>query len=255
MLRTIWNAKSAMYANQDKLDSISNNIGNSQTVGYKKLEVGFSDLLTESLYRNGYPVNDEESLTGTGVKTTQWIRNFSQGSIQETMINTDIAIDGEGLFRLISPNGEYVYTRDGSFKLDSLGRITDGRGNLLDLQFEPGYSRENVEFTYNNLRVDKEGGVYISNNGNITKVGKIPLYNTVGSEGFLSMGESIFVPNEGAEVYTVGGSSFYQGALEMSNVDMAQEMTEMIITQRAFQLASKGLQTGDEMWGMINNLR
>lgn len=255
MLRTIWNAKSGMYANQDKLDAISNNISNSQTVGYKKVEVGFSDLLTESLDRKGYPVNDSNSITGTGSKTTSWVRNFTQGSLQETMINTDIALDGEGAFRVISSSGQELYTRDGGFKIDALGRIVDTRGNILELEFEQGYSYNNVEFTYNNLRVDKEGGVYVSNDGNLQKVATIPVYNVVGSEGFVSMGQSMFIPNEGAQVYRVEGTSFYQGALELSNVDMSEEMTEMIITQRAFQLASKALQTGDEMWGMINNIR
>ena len=106
MLRTLWTSKAGMNANQERLDVISNNISNVNTTGYKKVEVGFKDLLSESLDRLGTPLNDKDSVIGTGVKTSEWFRSNIQGSLIQTAISTDIAIDGEGYFRITSADGE-----------------------------------------------------------------------------------------------------------------------------------------------------
>ena len=115
MLRTLWTSKSGMMATQEKLDSISNNVVNSGTTGYKRVEVGFKDLLTETLDRNGVPLNDKSTVIGTGSKTGEWYRDVSQGTLLESSINSNMAIDGEGFFRVTEANGEVSYSRDGSF--------------------------------------------------------------------------------------------------------------------------------------------
>ena len=115
------NSITGMSANQGKIDIISNNIANSQTVGYKKLDSGFLDLYTDTLSRQSYPHNGDNLITGTGVKLSSATRNLTQGALKETGINTEIAIDGDGYFRVISNDGTYKYTRNGEFSFDSNG--------------------------------------------------------------------------------------------------------------------------------------
>ncbi|WP_066892606.1 flagellar hook-basal body complex protein [Clostridium nigeriense] len=255
MLRTLWTAKTGMNANQDKLDAISNNISNANTMGYKKIEVGFKDLLSESLDRLGNPINDKDSIIGTGTKTSEWYRDNSQGGLQETLLSTDFSIDGQGYFKIIAPDGKELYTRDGSFTIDSRGRLVDNRGNKVELNYLNGYSENNVILNKNNFLVDKKGELYIKDGGNFIQVAEIPVYTAVGDRAFVSVGDNLFSPAPGVQVERTNDFDLYQGVLEGSNVDIATEFADMIITQRAFQLSSRGISTADEMWGMINNMR
>ena len=255
MLSTIWASKSGMNATQEKLDSISNNIANVGTTGYKKVEVGFKDLMTESLDKLGIPLNDRTTVTGTGVRASSWYRDDTQGAVMQTYRTTDIALDGQGYFRLTSPDGESVYTRNGTFFIDSAGDLVDNMGNRVALEFEDGYSLENANFTDANLLVDNDGSVYINENNKVVKVAEIPIYEAIGDNAMISIGNSYYMPQEEAAVYRTRDVSFLQGYLEGSNVDIADEFSEMIITQRAFELSSKGITTADEMWGMVNSLR
>lgn len=255
MLRTLWTSRSGMMATQEKLDAISNNVVNSGTTGYKKVEVGFKDLLTETLDRNGVPLNDKSTITGTGSKTGEWYRDITQGNLLETSINSNLAIDGEGFFRVTDSNGEVSYTRDGSFNIDGLGRVVDSQGNFLEIQYDNGYSAENVKLTTNNMLVDTSGNLYVKNSDKFTRVGEIPLYTAVGDRAFLAKGNNLYYPVDGVEVYRSENADIYQGMVEGSNVDIATEFTDMIMTQRAFELSSKGITTADEMWQLINNMR
>lgn len=255
MLRTLWTSRSGMMATQEKLDSISNNVVNSGTTGYKKVEVGFKDLLTETLDRNGVPLNDKSTVIGTGSKTGEWYRDISQGSLLESGVNSNIAIDGEGFFRVIEADGEVSYSRDGSFTVDSMGRIINSEGNLLEVQYENGYSAENINLTTNNMLVDTSGNLFVKNSDTFTKVGEIHLYTAVGDRAFLAKGDNLYYPNEGVEVYRTTNAEIYQGLVEGSNVDIATEFTDMIMTQRAFELSAKGITTADEMWQLVNNMR
>lgn len=258
MLRTLWTSKMGMNAQQQKLDAISNNIANSSTNGYKKVNVGFKDLLSESLDRKGYPINDKTSIMGTGVKTTTWSRNNTQGNLIDTGLSTDLAIDGVGkYFRLTAPDGSKVYSRDGSFKIDSTGSLVDSNSNKLDIEYEPGRNAENTKFKEENMMFDTQGNVYIKEGDVFNKVGKANLYTAVGEDAFQSVSENLFVLSPGATVQVVNSAStnISQGFLEGSNVNISEEMTDMIVTQRAFQLSSKSLETADQMWGMINNMR
>ena len=248
-----------MIANQDKLDSISNNIANINTDGYKRVDVSFKDLVYETLDRTGYPVSGSntsaEASTGTGVRTSQWLRDYRQGNLTETKKITDLAIDGEGFFRVTMPNGEVAYSRSGKLDVDSMGRIVDNKGNFLEIQFNEGYSKDNVVFSKDNFSVNEFGNIVVQQGAGYAEVGKIPVFTSNGTNSFRSIGESLFVPVEGIEVYESTKSSILQGFLENSNVDLITEMTEMLMTQRAFELGSRGIKTADEMWGMANNLR
>jgi flagellar basal-body rod protein FlgG len=260
MLRVLWNGKSAMIANQDKLDSISNNMSNVSTDGYKRIDVSFKDLVYETLDRNGYPntANEgkqDQAFTGSGVRTSGWIRDTKQGDLVETKKTTDFAIDGSGYFKLNTPSGQTAYTRSGKFDVDASGNMVDPNGNILSINFKDGYSAENVKFTKDNFSV-KDDGTLVINSGNVIgEVGKIQLYNTMGSSSMKSVGENLYVPENGVEVNEVTNADILQGFKEGSNVDIVREMTEMLITQRAFELGSRSIKTADEMWGMANNLR
>lgn len=255
MLRTIWTSKTGMNAQQIKLDTIGNNLANSGTKGYKRVDVGFKDLLSESLNRQGYPINDKNATMGTGVKTTEWFRDNTQGFLSDTGLSTDLAIDGEGYFRLRQPDGSYVYTRDGSFQVDKLGRLVDTRGNKVSLNYVNGRSEENTVLNASRLLIDTSGSVYSKEGDTFIKVAEIPLYTAVGNDAFVSIGDNLFVPTQGAQLNLSTNADMHQGFLEGSNVDVGSEFTDMIVTQRAFQLSSKSLETADEMWGMINNMR
>ena len=255
MLTTLWTSKSGLNANQEKLDVISNNIANVNTTGYKKVNVGFKDLISSSLDEWGNPLNDKTATVGSGVKTGNFTKDNSQGGLQTTNQKTDLALDGEGYFKVISSNGTEYYTRDGSFKLDSYGRLVTANGNILEVQYAHGYSQNNTGLTADNFTINKKGEIFAENNGNFEKVGEIAVYTAVGNDAFTSVGDNLFKELNGVQVYRILDADMYQGYLEASNVDLSQEMTDMIVTQRAFQLSSKGITAADEMWEMINNLR
>jgi flagellar basal-body rod protein FlgG len=273
LLRILWSSRSAMSAQQEKLDSISNNIANVNTEGYKKVDVSFKDLVYETMNRVGYPSSEtdkDSSLNGTGVRAAEWIRDTTQGNLTETGESTNLAIDGQGYFEVILPernmDGSFktALTRNGSFNIDRDGSLVDKNGNKLNIDFNDNALPEDRIFTKNNFSIDEQGRVFKSDGISSKEVGSINLYNVVGQDSLKSIGNNLFVLNteniNGVNVpverpYIVQDSSIRQGFLELSNVDLTKEMTEMIMTQRAFELSSKAMKTADEMWGMANNLR
>ena len=170
MLTTLWTSKSGLNANQEKLDVISNNIANVNTTGYKKVNAGFKDLISSSLDEWGNPLNDKTATVGSGVKAGNFTKDNSQGGLQTTNQKTDLALDGEGYFKVISSNGTEYYTRDGSFKLDSYGRLVTANGNILEVQYANGYSQNNTGLTADNFTINKKGEIFAENNGNFEKV-------------------------------------------------------------------------------------
>jgi flagellar basal-body rod protein FlgG len=262
-----------MGAQQEKLDSISNNIANVNTEGYKKVEVSFKDLVYETLNRNGYPNSTEgadSSINGTGVRAGEWSRDKGQGNLSETGESTNLAIDGEGYFEVLLPDknedGSFktAFTRNGSFNLDSDGRLVDKNGNRLNIKFEDNLTDDQKSLSKDKFEVDQQGNVFKKENGDSQKIGQIILYKVSGEDSLRSIGSNLYAVNtsnlNGVEVpvetpEVVQDSTIRQGFLELSNVDLTKEMTDMIMTQRAFEISSKALKTGDEMWGMANNLR
>lgn len=265
MLRALWSSRAAMNAQQQKLDSISNNIANANTVGYKREDVSFQDLVYETLNRKGTPTggnNTDTLINGTGVKATKWLRDTSQGSLRETGEKTDLALDGQGFFRVTLPDGSKAYERSGSFNIDNIGEIVDKNGNKLDIALtEEGTNMLNSGsvFTKENFSVKENGEVYLAvdNNGSKSDVlyGKINIYNPVGQDALTSIGENLYVANPGATVNATTDVSIMQGFVEGSNVDMGKEMTDMIVAQRAFELSSRTLKTADDMWGLVNSMK
>lgn len=256
MLELILHNKSSMNAQQQKLDAISNNIANMETTGYKREDVDFSDLVYDTMQRRGYPTStvaagDTIQQNGTGVRANGFIRDNKQGSVEQTNLCTDFALDGSGYFKVIKADGTAAYERAGNFKLDSSGTLVDENGNKLEVNFTNGA----VQLPYNNFTVASDGTLSVKDGATSTIVGKINVYDVVGQASMISQGDNLYVPKDGAQIYQTNSTNIMQGYQEKSNVDVAKEMTDMITTQRAFELNSKSLTTADEMWQMVNNLR
>ncbi|WBW95407.1 flagellar hook-basal body complex protein [Oceanirhabdus sp. W0125-5] len=264
MLNIISNSKSSMSAQQKKLDIISNNIANVNTSGYKKNTVEFQDLLADTLVRRGVPINEDKEgkgmlISGTGVRVSDIKRDLGQGMLQETGRTTDFAIDGEGFFQVQLADETYGYTRDGSFMVDSTGLLTDSSGNRVVILDESGKNintpGSGVNFSDGKINVDINGNLFANfNNKKDVKIGKLSIKNFSGDNSLRPIGRNVFAPADGATPTDATGYNIFNGFIETSNVRLEEEMTDMIVTQRAFQVNASSLKTADEMWGLVNNM-
>ena len=245
--------KQGMSATQQKVDLISNNIANSTTVGYKKLDAEFQTMLTETLDRPSYPNNSKDAYFGTGTRLGTTFRTLTQGSLQVTNNVTDIALDGDGYFRVQTKDGEYAYTRNGQFTIDAMGKLVDRNGNILDIQFNDDLSYDNFNFINNKDFLIRDNGLIELKGGQV--IGMINIYKATGDNALLSSNDNLFIPKEGQVMIKSGDVNLIQGCVEMSNVNLADEMKDLIIMQRAFQLNGKGIKNADEMWSLINNMQ
>jgi flagellar basal-body rod protein FlgG len=257
MLKVLMNGRSGLNSNQNRLDMISNNIANVETNGYKRADVSFQDTFYDALdKRLGLPMTGTEeerknSISGSGSKTGAIVRDYNQGIISETLREDDIAIEGKGYFKLKDNNGDKVYyTRDGSFNIDKNGNFVHSSGMVLDIE---NFDSSKVKRP---IQIDGEGNISSGDNS----IGKISLYDFVDRESMVPSGDNLFTisDNNSQNVSKVEDSSEYrvkQGFLEKSNVDIARELTDMMVTQRAFELNSRSIKAADEMWQIANNLR
>ena len=248
-------AQSGMNAYQEKLDYLSNDLVNSSTTGYKSTDVGFKDLLTESLDRNGTPLVNKKAISGTGVKLGINYGTSKQGNLLTTGGKTDLAIDGTGYFALQQDDGNIVYTRDGNFKVDTNGTLVDSNGQKVYIEYEDGASEGNPALKSDDISIDQEGGITMKVGEEMTKIGSIPIFTAIGDKGFIPLGNNCFTPSSDAQVTLSTDYTVVQGSLEASNVDTGEVFSELILTQRAFQLSSKAITTADDMWSMINGMR
>lgn len=264
MLRIMWNSKSSLRAQQQKMDNISNNLSNVDTIGYKKTAVNFEDLVYESLKRKGYPISEKGSKdrilqNGIGIKTTDPVRNYGQGNLMQTNMKNDFAIEGNGYFEVNLKNGQKAYTRAGSFKVDLNGYLVDLNGNTVNLVDDRGKDVDlrklDSKLTNQNIFLNEYGELFARGNGFNQKLGKFKLRDFVGNDSLQAIGGNYFIAKEDAKMLEPKDSIIFQGFLEQSNVNFHDEMVEMILTQRAFQMSSTSLKTADEMWGMVNNLK
>lgn len=255
MFNVFATAKSGMNAYQEKLDYLSNDLVNSTTTGYKSTDIGFKDLLTETLDRKGTPLNDKSAVNGTGVRLgMNYIKN-KQGNLITTGNKTDLAIDGKGYFAAYQSDGSIAYTRDGSFKIDAEGVLVDSSGNRVVINYEPGFAQGDPKLKSEDLSIDQEGGISMMIDNQSVKIGTIPVFTAIGDKSFIQIGNNYFVPSDDAEVVQSTDYNVRQGFLEASNVDSGETFTEVILSQRAFQLSSKAMTVADDLWGMINTMR
>ncbi|NME82749.1 flagellar hook-basal body complex protein [Clostridium sp. SM-530-WT-3G] len=247
--------KSGMAAYQQKIDYLANDMANVATTGYKSTDVGFKDLLTESLDKKGTPLANKDAINGTGVRLGTNYANNKQGNLLTTGLKTDLAIDGKGYFALMEPDGTISYTRDGNFKIDVDGRLVTAHGTKVYIEYTNGYSEGNPALESENISIDERGSIYMELEGNTVEIGKIPVFTAIGDKGFIPKGNNTFIASEDAQVELSNDFDIRQGFLEGSNVDTVEVFSDLMLASKAFQLNSKAIIAADDMWSMINNMR
>lgn len=256
MFNILATSKSGMNAYQEKLDYLSNDLANVNTTAYKSTDVGFKDLLTESLDRKGTPLVDKTAVNGTGVRTGMNYANNKQGNLITTGGNTDLAIDGEGYFAVTKSDGSIAYTRDGNLKIDANGVLVDSSGSKLYIEYMNGASEGMPMLKDKEVSFSSDGTIMmITDDGTRQEIGRIPIYTSIGDKSFLPQGNNYFIPADDATVQESTDYDIRQGMLEASNVDSGETFTEIVLSQRAFQLNAKAVTVADELWGMVNGLR
>jgi flagellar basal-body rod protein FlgG len=261
MLRSLWIAASGMTAQQTNIDNLSNNLANVNTVGFKKARVNFEDLLYQEIRPAGAitstGLNHPTGIQlGMGSKVVGTEKLFSQGSYQNTDNPLDWVIEGDGFFQVLLPNDEIAYTRNGSFKLDQDGNIVNANGYYLEPQI--AIPEDALE-----IMVSEDGIVSVMLPGEIdpVEVGNIEISTFINPSGLRAIGRNLFLPTaaSGDPIDGVPGDDNFgiivQGMLEMSNVNLVEEMVNMITAQRAYEVNSKAIQTSDDMLQIVNNLR
>jgi flagellar basal-body rod protein FlgG len=264
MMRSLWTAATGMVAQQFHIDTISNNLANVNTTGFKKNRADFEDLVYQHQVLAGTPATAVSEIptgvnVGHGVKTAATQKLFEIGSFQATGNKLDMAITGEmGFFKIQMPDGTFSFTRDGSFKIDSNQQVVTSNGYLLE---PPIVLPEGA--ILNTLQIAEGGEVTVKINNDVkpTVVGQIELYRFVNPAGLQAVGKNLFRETlaSGPEIPgapgTEGMGEVLQGFLEMSNVKIVEEMVAMIVAQRAYESNSKAIQTSDNMLATAISLK
>ncbi|GAA8631575.1 flagellar basal-body rod protein FlgG [Helicobacter pylori] len=261
MLRSLYSATSGMLAQQTHIDTTSNNIANVNTTGFKKSRADFNDLFYQAMQYAGTNTSNttlspDGMEVGLGVRPSAITKMFSQGSPKETENNLDVAITGKGFFQVQLPDGATAYTRSGNFKLDEQGNLVTSEGYLLIPQITLPEDTTQV-----NIGVD--GTVSVTQGLQTTSnvIGQITLANFVNPAGLHSMGDNLFSITNASGDAIVGNpdsqglGKLRQGFLELSNVRLVEEMTDLITAQRAYEANSKSIQTADAMLQTVNSLK
>ena len=261
-MRSLNIGATGMLAQQLNVEVISNNIANMNTTGFKRQRAEFNDLLYQNMRRVGSDSSDAGTIVpsgvqvGLGVQPASVYRMMGQGNISITDNALDIAINGKGFFLVELPTNETAYTRAGSFQLSPDGDIVNGDGYMI----EPGIS---IPEDATSITINDNGEVFISRDGQIEpqRVGQLELAIFPNDAGLEAIGDNLFLetPASGAAVIAFPGSEGFgtieQGALETSNVNVVNEITNLIAAQRAYEMNSKVITTSDEMMRSVTNMR
>jgi flagellar basal-body rod protein FlgG len=260
MLRSLDIAKTGLEAQQTQLDAITHNLANVGTTGYKRSRAVFEDLLYQNLRQAGGTNAAETTLPtglqlGTGVRTVATSRNFSQGALNQTGNQLDIAVNGHGFFQIQMPDGTTAYTRDGSFQVDAQGQLVTASG----FPVSPAVT---IPPTAQSITIARDGAVTVQlpNNPTPVQAGQITLANFMNPAGLDPRGGNLFTETAASGTATTGNPGangmglLNQGALESSNVNVVEELVAMIQTQRAYEINSKAIQTSDQMLARLSQL-
>jgi flagellar basal-body rod protein FlgG len=261
MIRSMMTAATGMEAQQLYMDTISNNLSNVNTTGFKRSRIEFQDLMYQTLREPGVR-NFEGSMapagieTGLGVRPAGTQRIFQQGNFVGTENQLDWAIEGEGFFQIEMPDGSTAYTRDGAFKPSSDGSIVTNSGFFV-------YPQITIPENSTEFAVSKDGKVSVILPGETqsTEIGQVELVRFINPSGLRSLGGNLFAESDasGAPVVSLpseeGTGTIMAGFTESSNVQIVDEMVNMISAQRAFEIISKAIQVGEDMMQVANNLK
>ncbi|BFT64970.1 flagellar basal-body rod protein FlgG [Pseudomonas moorei] len=257
MLPALWVAKTGLSAQDTNLTTISNNLANVSTTGFKRDRAEFQDLLYQIKRQPGAQSTQDSELPsglqlGTGVRIVGTQKNFTAGSLQTTEQPLDMAIDGRGFFQILQPDGTTAYTRDGTFHLDSNGQIVNASGFAL----EPAIVIPNNAQSFT---VGTDGTVSITVPGNPAAqvIGNLQTADFINPTGLQAVGNNLFLETAASgapQIGTPGLNGFgttLQNTLEGSNVSTVEEMVNMITTQRAYEMNSKVISTADQMLSFV----
>jgi len=260
MLRSLWISKSGMEAQQNQLDHISNNLSNVATTGYKRSHAAFEDLIYQNLRQSGANSSDQTQLptglqVGLGTRAVATARDFTQGNLQQTGNNLDLAINGKGFFQITMPDGTTAYTRDGSFKLDNQGQIVTNNGYVV----QPGLT---VPANAQSVTVGADGTVSVTLPGQATPqtLGQFQTASFINPQGLDPLGQNLYAETASSGTPATGApqsnglGALQQGFVETSNVNVVEELVQMIQTQRAYELNSKAVSTSDQMLQRLSQL-
>ncbi len=253
MINSLWISKTGMQAQQTQLDVISNNMANVSTNGFKRSNAVFEDLMYQNLRQVGAADTEQNNLptglqVGLGVRTVATSRSFTQGSLQQSGNQLDLAINGGGFLQVSLADGTTGYTRDGSLQVDAEGRLVTSSG----LAVSGGIT---IPAEAQSITVGKDGVVSVKLPANATpqQVGTLELASFVNPAGLEPLGGNLYAESvaSGNPITGAPGSAgmgqIMQGYVETSNVNVVQELVTMIQTQRAYEMNSKAIQTSDQM--------
>ena len=240
MLEGLYSAAAGMQAQQQRMDTVANDLANANTNGYKKSRIAFRDLL----YVRDASGNVQ---SGAGAAATTIGRGFTQGALRETGNPLDLAIENGGFLQVRRGDGTTALTRDGALRLDSRGRLTTAQGDLLQPAVTvPAGTKES------DLQIAADGTISANNR----PVGRIQLVTVRSPEALQSVGDNLFRATAASGAATnLAAGRLTQGSVEASNVDVADTMTEMMDAQRSFQLASKAVQMQDQLLQIANQVK
>ncbi|QTM69219.1 flagellar basal-body rod protein FlgG [Buchnera aphidicola (Hormaphis cornu)] len=253
MFSSLWIAKTGLDAQQTNMNIISNNLANVSTNGFKKSRVVFEDLVYQTIKQPGLQSSQQSTIPsglqlGTGTRPVATERIYSQGNLIKTDSPKDIAINGQGFFQVQTPDGKIAYTRDGSFQIDQHGQLVTNNGFLVqpDLHFPSNII---------NINVARDGTITASVQGQSQPIhiGQLNLSNFVNNTGLESLGENLYKETQasGSPIENIPGTEgtglLCQGYIETSNVNVAEELVNMIHTQRAYEINSKAINASDQM--------
>jgi flagellar basal-body rod protein FlgG len=260
MIRSLWTARTGLDAQQTSLDVISNNLANVSTNGFKRQRAIFEDLLYQTIRQPGAQSTQQTQISsglqiGTGVKPVATERIFTQGTLQQTGGSLDVAVQGNGFFQIAMPDGTTAYTRDGAFQLDSQGNMVTASGYTLA-------DNINIPADALSVTIGKDGTVSVLQAGGVApvEIGALQLATFINSGGLQAAGENLFYETASSGVATPtqpgtnGAGVLNQGYVEVSNVNVAEELVSMIVTQRAYELNSRAISTSDQMLGRLTQL-
>ncbi|MBJ7220410.1 MULTISPECIES: flagellar basal-body rod protein FlgG [unclassified Brenneria] len=260
MIRSLWIAKTGLDAQQTNMDVISNNLANVSTNGFKRQRAVFEDLLYQTVRQPGAQSSEQTTLPsglqlGTGVRPVTTERLHSQGNLEQTENSKDVAINGQGFFQIQLPDGTTAYTRDGSFQLDANGQLVTSSGYSV----QPAITIPDTALT---MTVARDGVVSVTLQGQTaaSQVGQLTLSTFINPTGLQSLGENLYQETESSGAPTEstpgqnGAGLLYQGYVETSNVNVAEELVDMIQVQRAYEINSKAVSTSDAMLQRLTQL-